>query len=211
MNKVVACYFNSRPDPQRGYRWPADPAELKPLIDSVPHDELVILHDCFDDLPVENHRVECAQSPPIQRWHAFNTYLTAHPNIGFGWLVDSTDVVRLRDPWPHMRGGTLYCGWEPRPVGCDWIREHASTYSEWVDTNYQRMLLNPGVLGGDHNTLLWLTCRMKSTSMLDDPLGEMAAFNMFAYDHPHMVTGPFVAAVFDAWLRCDPNALWAHK
>src|SRR5690606_29559435 len=52
---VLASYFNSLPDPQRGTTWEPIPQVLSPLISSCQTHgtKLVIFHDCLDgyDLP----------------------------------------------------------------------------------------------------------------------------------------------------------------
>src|SRR5690606_6610412 len=48
---VLTSFFTGRPDPQRGANLNPDKALLEPLRKSV--ENLVVLHDCFDDLPCE--------------------------------------------------------------------------------------------------------------------------------------------------------------
>ncbi|MGK9527565.1 hypothetical protein O6482_25865, partial [Salmonella enterica subsp. enterica] len=45
---IITTYFTGQPDPQRGEVWKPDYEELRPLIDSMRGQKLVILHDCFD-------------------------------------------------------------------------------------------------------------------------------------------------------------------
>lgn len=213
INKVITCFLNTHADPQRGYHWQADVDWLAPLLNTVPRDQLVVLHDCFDELPVENHRVlPGPRLGGLQRWFEMNRYLIGAQDVEYAWLVDATDVRQLNDPFPHMAPNTLYTGWECQIVGCQWMRDHSPTLGAWIDDNQQRMLLNCGVVGGDRTTLLWLTGAMVAgIDELGDPLEEMALFNMIAYDHPHLVTGPQVTHLFENWTQSHPDSFFQHK
>ena len=50
-----------------------------------------------------------------------------------------------------MQPGTLYCGWEPRIVGCQWIRDNSPERISFVDAMQHETLLNCGVVGGDRD------------------------------------------------------------
>jgi hypothetical protein len=72
---------------------------------------VVILYDCFDRLPIENYCVAAALPPYWRRWLAPYDYIEARPEIRYAWLVDSTDVRMVHNPFPAMTPDTFYCGW----------------------------------------------------------------------------------------------------
>lgn len=211
---VLTCYFNGQPDPQRlGQQWPEDPRPvIAPLVDSLAgHDRSpVVLHDSpcgigvLVDAPLVAYR---------QRWLSEWQWLRDHPEVRYAWVVDATDVQMLADPFPHMQPGTLYCGWEPKVLGCPWIREHSPKVLDWIEANQSQTLLNCGVAGGDRATLMRLCQRMNDlwAEHDADPLHEMAFFNIAASEAPRLVTGPQVTTVFKANKSTDPYAWWKHK
>lgn len=211
---VATCYFTTAGDPQRGgsSTLPPDGAAMADLRGSVrAHDrELVVLSDTLPDTV----RVPVAENPYIQRWIAYRQWLQANPDVRFAWCVDATDVTMLNDPFPHMRPGTLYCGWEPEVVGCAWMRQHAVNHADWVEAHRQEMLLNAGVVGGDRHTMIRL-CQtivgLWAASDKSDPLEEMTLFNIAARRHPRVVTGIQVTTVFKSYARTHPTAWFAHK
>lgn len=212
-NVVLTSFFNGQPDPQRGIKWRADTTDFSDLTLSCGKN-LVVLHDCFGQLTVENQRVEAPLCAYEQRWLSQWQWLRNHPEVEYVWLVDATDVKMLRDPWPHMQPGVLYCGYEPKPVDCEWIRNHCpSELEDWVDQNAQKTLLNCGVVGGDRDTVMRLCQKMvdlRCASDRRDPLYEMLFFNVAAYSHPNMVTGPVVVTLFKA-NESNSWSMWKHK
>jgi glycosyltransferase involved in cell wall biosynthesis len=213
-NVVLTSYFNGVDDPQRGQKWRADLKAIEPLEASLGDARFVIITDCL----AHDHAqwVDATNEPAYkQRWISYSMWLRDHPEVGYAWLVDATDVRMLNNPFTSMRPGTLYCGWEPKPVGIPWIRQHGSAIAQWIEDNKHSMLLNPGVVGGDRATLQKL-CKM----MIDmwqmypqaDSMHEMAFFNYVVYEHfPWHLTGPQVATLFKFNVKADEHAWWAHK
>lgn len=214
---VLTSYFAHLPDPQhKNIKRPAEQSILTPLIDSVGAPDMVVLHNCFDRLPCENLRVSCPQSPYIQRWLVQWQWLRDHPEVDACWVVDATDVRMLNDPFPHMVTDTLYCGWEPTVLGCEWIRQHCpESLRSWVDQNSELMLLNTGVVGGTREVVMELCQRMTDAWLATDradPLYEMALFNSIARrSDSALVTGPQVTTVFKSNIQSHPHSFWAHK
>lgn len=217
---VITSYFTSQPDPQRGGKqWTDDCVPiLAPLITSLDERDgynLVLLHDVGDACPT-GIESSCVDTPLVayrQRWLSQWQWLRDHPEVRYAWLVDATDVRMLNDPFPHMAPGVLYCGWEPKIVGCDWIRKHSPDAAEWIDANASRMLLNCGVVGGDRQTLMSLCQNMNDLWARNNatPLHEMAFFNIAARGVDSLVTGPQVTTVFKTNTKTDTEAWWAHK
>jgi hypothetical protein len=211
---VVASLFTSQTDPQRGSKLTPTLKHVEPLARSVESrtdypTSLVVLHDIADE-PGYIDAPLCAYR---QRWLSEWRWLRDHPDVRYAWLVDATDVVMLNSPFAHMQPDTLYTGWETEPVGCTWLRSRSPKVSDWVENNAQRLLLNCGVVGGDRQTLMRLCQRMNDlwVSHDADPLHEMAFFNIAAYEHPNLVTGPQVTTVFRQEVNSDPHAWFRHK
>jgi len=163
-------------------------------------------HVILADTPVEGTELVPVglKNPYFQRWFNIYQYLRDNP-AKWVWVTDGTDVVMLREPWDHMQPGKLYMGYEPTVVGCPWMLNSHPTHKEWVQANSQRTLLNAGVVGGDHATVLELCQKLLAeiSLMTLDPrpsVGEMAAINKVAYEYfgDRIVTGPSVVTAFKA-------------
>lgn len=218
---ILTCYLTGRMDPQRTTIWKPDAKAVAPLLDSLAKTgvtpTIVVDHSDFNSTlgsRCEIYLTESAHEAYRQRWVSYYQYLLGHKEIRYCWFVDATDVRMLNNPFPSMRPRTLYVGWEPKTVGCQWMRKHGRAIEEWIDANSHRMLVNAGVIGGDRPTLMRL-CR----AMIDmwyihraDTMHEMPFFNHVVYQHfPHHVTGPQVATVFRQNVQSDDTAFWAHK
>lgn len=212
---VVASYFTSTVDVQRGRSMPVDTSLLKPLMDSLAGQDFVLLTDITAEVAgCEVVRLSAPLPAYQQRWISQWQWLRDHPEVRFVWLVDATDVRMLNAPWPLMRPGVLYCGWELETVGCDWMRQHSPNTGGWVDDHASDMLLNAGVVGGDRLTVMRL-CRDMIGLWLagdkSDPCEEMAFLNIAARRHDRLVSGIQVATVFKSNTRSHPTAWFAHK
>lgn len=209
---ILTAYFVTTTDPQRaGVRLPADGAALSDLRNSVIGHELVVISDTTE-LP-GSIAMPIAVNPYIQRWINYRRYLQDNPDIRYVWCVDATDVIMLNSPWPHMRPGLLYCGWEAEVVGCEWMRQHAVSYGDWVEDHRSEMLLNVGVVGGDRQTIIRLCqniIQLWADSDKSDPLEEMTLFNIAARRQEY-ITGIQVTTVFKSNARNHPTAFFAHK
>lgn len=220
-NRIITAYLNSVGDPQRGNeRHSPDPKIVEPLALSVVESGagFEVITDCLESVP----HAEVIRRPPSdyeayrQRWVHYYQRLREEPSIGFAWLVDATDVIMLNDPFPSMKPGVLYVGYEPKTVGTQWIKEHSKRISDWIEENSQRMLLNVGLVGGDRETLIELC-----SSMIDcwfqyhvaDSMHEMGFFNRVVYEQfsGRFETGPQICTVFKSHATSDPVAWWAHK
>jgi hypothetical protein len=213
-DSVLTVYFTGG-DPQRGgSRLPADGSALADLTTSLAVHDLspVVLTD-LTRLP-GGVTVRVGTNPYLQRWIGYRQYLQAHPEVRYVWCVDGTDVRMLNNPFPEMRPGTLYCGWEAETVGCRWMREHAVNYGDWVTEHGQEMLLNAGVVGGDRQTIIRLCqniIELWAASDKFDPLEEMTLFNIAARRHREVVTGIQVTTLFKSFASNHPTSWWAHK
>jgi hypothetical protein len=209
---VLTSYFTSVMDSQRGQHMTTNPKVLDPLISSVVGcgSSVIVLTDTEG---IMGERVDAPLSAYQQRWLSEYQWLRDHPEVRYAALVDATDVVMLRNPFGELEPDTLYCGWEPKAVGDQWIRDHSPAVAGWIEEHRHEMLLNCGVALGDRKTLMTLCRSMVDMWVRDqgDPLHEMAYFNIAARQAPRLVTGPQITTLFKANVADDPVAWWKHK
>lgn len=161
-NIVITTYFTGIPDPQRKESWVWDQSLIAPLYNSVAkHDiELHLVYNQpipSNELSFGSTYIKASHNPYFQRWISIREYLIANrESIGKVFCVDATDVVMIKDPFPHMVYGKLYTGDEPEALGCQWIRNHHKHVKlvEFINTNATLPLLNAGLLGGDVETVI---------------------------------------------------------
>lgn len=214
MNVVLTSYFVQHVDPQRNCRPPADSFVLDPLAESVTGGMVVVLNDFLTQnnfVHFGTERVEAPEPAYRQRWLSQWQWLRRNPQVEWVWCVDATDVVQLRDPWKDMKHGTLYCGWEPTTVGCQWMRKTGRTEGSWIRRHADQPLLNCGVVGGDRATVMELCMRMNDhwARTQADALHEMVFFNMAAREMDFL-TGPQVTTEFKKH-QDNGTAVWRHK
>lgn len=211
-NVVLTSYFTTNRDLQRNTQLPADSSLLEPLISSA-GDNLVILHDNLN-LGEPHKKVPAPLPAYTQRWLTQYQYLRDHPDIGWVWCVDATDVTALRDPFAGMTPGTLYVGDEPGTLNNPWIRSHCPRADQpWLLQHAREPLLNCGVVGGDRHTVMRLCQTMTdlwAASDRADALYEMLFFNQAARQFPVVVHGRDVTTVFKSG-QPHPDSIWMHK
>jgi len=170
-NVIIASYFTSHEDPQRKVNWSADYSAMKPLIDSLQGEKLVLLHDCFDEPDTEqvtHIKVESVLNPYFQRWLSIYRYLKQHPEIDNVFCVDSTDVEVVNNPFRDMEPGKIYSGIEQGvPSQSRWLRQHSTVepYRTFTARNRQH-ILNCGVVGGSREDIIDI-CRGIYTRYFD--------------------------------------------
>lgn len=235
-NVVIGGYYNSTADWQRGFTWEPNYSALLPLIDSVKDRsekaEIIILHDCLEGLS-DSERVKHYKMPGMKnrsgawaRWVRAHNFLVMNPDIEYAFIVDSTDVQMVIDPFPLMVKGKLYLGDEPKKVNIDWM--HANhrhpEMKQMIETHGERTLLNCGLCGGDRDILIEFTGQMveklyqyegDSRHGIDSPLySDMGIFNYIAYNYypEHIVNGAMVNTKFGQWEPYEEaRAWWKHK
>lgn len=228
---VLTCYFTSQIDPQRGKRAPADPGLLDPLLHSLRGHHVVVLHDGLhvqdSGLVHWEYVAPSTLNAYEQRNLAYYNYLRAHPEVRNVWVVDGTDVVMLRDPFPHMQPGKLYIGSETTILGCDWTVKHSRS-ADMVALLAEfgsQTLLNCGLIGGERELLMRFFHRVYS-KLTDNlraralgiernltGLGDMGAVNLVAWREfaDRLVYGPQINTIFKAFERNNTVAWWRHK
>src|SRR5690606_31952031 len=111
-NVILTSLLTSQNDPQRGKPMPATAAVVKALHDSVPDSaRFALLTTGISDgaslAKAEIVEVRQHLNPYFERWVQYLHWLRDHPEVGFVWCVDATDVTVTRDPFPEMEPGIL--------------------------------------------------------------------------------------------------------
>jgi hypothetical protein len=158
---LLTSYFNAAPDPQRGGKWDATGAAIRPLIESAIRTQtpLVIFHDClqsgFVNSPFIQYRMvaPCPTKTGISyRWMVYYDYLQKHHHTAF-FCIDSTDVIIQRNPFGYILPGTIYCGDEVGNTWDNvWVQRHNEPHVVFEDYFQVKdgtlPLLNAGIVGG---------------------------------------------------------------
>jgi len=223
-NVVLTCLLSQQPDPQRKAGMAPDPKLLADLLKSLKAHKTVVIHDSLeaeDSKQVTYHRVEGNINPYWQRWVSYFEYLRSHPEIGFVWCVDGTDVELLGDPW-ELENGTLYVGSEANTVAYPWLAKEHPAYKDFIADDPGRQMLNAGLVGGDRQTVMAfihdlirehfdrLIGLFYKRADHDTGLADMAAFNYVAHTLHNPVYGTRVNTVFKAEER-NQVSIWKHK
>lgn len=209
---VITCLLNSTPDPQRGTTLPASVDVLGDLVRSIGgRRKLVVLTDCLeagDTGSVEFVRVDPDPTNVyFLRWRHIAEYIEDHPELERVWCVDGTDVEMLCDPFDEMVDGAFYIGSEDSTVGVPWMRTTNPSVGTWIEENADKRLLNPGLVGGDAETVMAFAYRL-STDRPD--LTDMGIANVLAYEAPNgFVTGDWHTP-YKSYTYND-TAWWKHK
>lgn len=163
LEAIIAGYFNHTRDPQRRSYWngrvleASEPLRSSALRHGIP---LVILTNCMEGMrdgctEIVSVKADTRYSPNAFRWFAALEWITDNaPKSAF--LVDVSDVEVLNNPFPNLKPGTIYTGYEDKRMDDPWMwrtqGRHLPIASEWKDEvcvkNGGRRLLNCGVVGG---------------------------------------------------------------
>ena len=196
---VLASYFNSNPDPQRGVTWDDSGNALQPLIRSCEKSgvPLKIFHDCIDRpdddifirIPTQSN-----YSPNVYRWMVYRMFLEAeeYDNV---FMVDSTDVEVLRNPFLSLNPNRIYVGneWNMK-VENNWMQKNQEPllrsikdYRKIISENGKEVLPNCGIVGGSHEIVMeYLGYRVQYHEKHTHGIlksTDMAIFNYILWKH----------------------------
>lgn len=228
-NKVLTVLLTSQDDPQRGKKMAADTSLLKKWHSSLKSGDPVILHTGIEKQNLDAEFVQVSQYINVyfERHLQAYRYLQSHPEVGMVWCTDGTDVEMLRDPFPEMRKGILYIGHEPSTLRNGWLlKNHPdSTLQKFFADHSNKQLLNPGLIGGDRETVMrFLHALIKF--WFDDHIdfifgwetgragiGDMGAVQYVAYTQfaDILEYGSHINTVFKAEDGTCTTAWWKHK
>jgi hypothetical protein len=162
------------------------------------------------------------------RWMAETDYIRQHEEIGQLFVVDTTDVEMLRNPFGEVDPDTLYVGSQSDQLLEYHVRRSGrdKVWQDWLrkPDQWQRQLLNPGVIGGERAIVLEMISSMVekwALNWIDAQNGtdrltgsyEMAYFNLIGYEEfaDRLVFGPAVTTHFDAFDVDNQVAWFRHK
>lgn len=229
-NVILTSYFNYSHDPQRGIKWSGQLNALTPLIDScIKHKQkLIIFTDCphpEDSKYIKYERTipSKSHSPNVYRWIVYQEWMRKN-TFDKIWMVDSTDVVLLRDPFKIIKSGKLYCGDEyDMLTDNNWMRVHQERYlriddyRSVISMHGKERLINCGLVGGCSGVMVglvntWANLHKTHTVGLRVST-DMAIFNYVArkYYNDVLVTGEKINTKFKHEEQNNKIAIWKHK
>jgi len=172
---VATCAITSLLDPQHGNRRSeVDTREWQESISQNSDAVSVVISD--SDIAPKHI------NPYFARWFYYRDFVSTLDACSFVWLTDGTDVTMLRNPFPHMKFGTMYVGDERgSTLQSEWLSKYHyhDFYAGMFSTPLP--LLNAGICGGDRNTVLEFCEIMCQRAGLENQLTDMAMFNYTAY------------------------------
>lgn len=196
---ILASYFNSLPDPQRGITWDSSGSQLDMLIKSCESAGIPVkvFHDCIDRedddifirVPTQDH-----YSPNAYRWMVYRLYLEDNP-VSNVFMVDSTDVEVLRNPFLSINPNRIYVGDEYNMrVENHWMQKHQEPllskipdYRQVISANGNEILPNCGIAGGAYDIVMeYLNYRVKYHEEYTHGITkstDMAVFNYILWKH----------------------------
>lgn len=216
----ITTLFNHIVDPQRGEKWNADESVLNSLVASLGGAKLIVLTDSFEGEAENNvHFIPVqtvSNNPYWQRWISIKEHLENH-NYNKVFICDGTDVVRLRDPFPHMHPGRIYLGDEQtQTIRNRWLMANhaAPIYQRMYNIGAMWRLLNAGLCGGYQDIVLKFTTLLVEHYFTfgSNDFTDMAGFNFIAYLHfkTAIVNGKQVNNSFKSY--ADNGVCWfKHK
>lgn len=230
-NIILTSYFNYIADPQRRTKWTAQIEELMPLINScIKHRQrLIIFSDCFID-SVQSEYVEFVSSlpskthsPNVYRWIVYQEWMQAN-SFEKCWMVDSTDVELLKEPFKLLESGRLYCGDEFGMLTDNrWMRTtqephfRISDYRTIINQYKNETLINCGLVGGCSDIIeplieMWADIHKTKTVGLRHST-DMAVFNYVARKHFNdvLIHGERINTKFKHFETKNKTAIWKHK
>lgn len=230
-NVILTSYFNYVSDPQRRVKWSAQIEELMPLINScIKHKQhLIIFSDCFID-SVQSEYIEFVSSlpskthsPNVYRWIVYYEWMQTN-EFDKCWMVDSTDVELLKDPFRILENGKLYCGDEYNMLTeNNWMRRNQephfriADYRTIINQYKKETLINCGLVGGCADIIVplietWSAIHKNKTVGLRHST-DMAIFNYVArkYYNDVIVHGERINTKFKMFETNNKKAIWKHK
>jgi len=227
MNVVLSSYLIKKPDPQRNVFWkPNDSDVVKTWIGSVEKFGLnaVIFHDelssefCEDWAGAVRFKQVMWSAPWSATEERFQIYMDwiIQNECDLVLTTDISDVEFYLDPFPLMDDpDKIYIGvetWKASTNNCvgRWMK---AAFGEVTDTD--KMILNPGILGGHRETLIGFLGRLIDEMRLGRPgsVGlDLVAFNRLIYrDHVPFVAGPPLHTKFMSYESPPCGAAIRHK
>lgn len=221
---IITTFFTGIKDPQLESNWEADHTKLEKLIKSMKGQKLIIINDCFDidnTKEVEYVKVKSNHNPYFQRWISLYYFLSEN-RYDQVFMVDSTDVVMLNNPFLCDLSDYLYVGDEKQIVGCKWLKENHNndiidpSYHSFYERYKNKTLLNAGIVGGkasivEHFAMLmaeWYSDHKESNVYTDMPIFNYIAYTDFGKKLRH---GSKINTEFKKYDIRNNTSFFRHK
>lgn len=227
---LLTAYFTLRRDPQRGTSWPKTVNGMEKLVSTAKSHGIktIIFYDSIDQSEVDSMECDLVEFVRISPFKEFCTnvyrriifyeYLKYrhHPKV---FMVDSTDVEVLKNPFDYIKEDILYVGDEMKSVKYDWIiKQFERTnmdYKPFLDEFGSHQLLNAGIIGGYYDIVMEFLAKNtdihRKYSVGLEESTDMAVFNYVVYnyfldkhEHGEHLNTPFK---FDKYT----DAIFKHK
>ncbi len=237
MNTIcLSSYLIKKPDPQapevrgRPKFWPTDSDKIvKNWIESLRRLNLrgVIFYDDLStdfiakwaDDNIQFQYVEwdnAVWKANEERFNIYHKWLTEHTDIDIAMTTDLSDVEFFKNPFELMLDyQKLYIGietWTASIKNCVG-RRMLNNFGEI--TNTDKMILNPGILGGNRVLLIeFLDKLIKEMKLgkLGSPGLNLVAFNRIIYrENLPFIAGPPLHTKFKAYESIDSGCYIRHK
>jgi len=186
--------------------------------------EFRIFHDCLNVVGENFIKVDpqSNQSPNAFRWMAYFDWLkeNRYDNV---FMVDSTDVEVLKNPFKALNPKSIYVGNEYNmKVDNNWMRNtqepllNIPDYRQVIEANKDQTLINCGIVGGSYKMAMkYLEKRSYLHNKYTDGVlksTDMAVFNYIMWSNfkENMVSGVKVNTKFKVYEK--NNISWfRHK
>lgn len=230
-NIILTSYFNYSHDPQRGNTWQDEVKNLIPLINSCSNNKqrLIIFtnlnFDYFFSELVEFVLIDpsLTHSPNDYRWIAYHNWMKQN-EFKNCWMVDSTDVTLLKNPFNIIKPNLLYCGDEFDMITDNkWMRStqerflKIKDYRKVISSFSNERLINCGLVGGSFKVIAkllnYLVDIHKSNPAGLNNATDMAAFNYVVrkYFNYILIHGEQINTKFKHFETDNKTAIWKHK
>jgi len=144
-----------------------------PLINSVLKNSnatIIIFHDNFTDLPnidrciFKKVDISGLYAVTVERWFHYLKEIKKNSEIENVFMVDSTDVLMLHNPFPFIEDNIIYCGSEYKwRIGDRWLKKrrkkldkefYFKDYLNLLEENADNDMLNAGIVGGEKKIII---------------------------------------------------------
>lgn len=199
---LLTAYFTLQPDPQRGTKWPKTVKGMEKLTETAKSHRIktIIFYDSIGQSEIESMECDLVEFVRVEPFTDFCTnvyrriifyeYLKYrhHPKV---FMVDSTDVEVLKNPFEYIKEDVLYVGDEMKALRYEWlIKQFERTsleYKGFLEEFGTHQLLNAGIIGGYYDIVMEFLAkntdihREYSVGLKEST--DMAVFNYTVYNH----------------------------
>ena len=241
MNYIIASYYTSGIDPQRGTAWQSNLEAITEWIKSgislcekssdirllLTHDNLTQeMVEAIENPYLDIIKVEpCGTySPNEYRWIIYKNLVENNlESFDRIFFTDVSDVIIKNNPFTDMKEGVLYIGDEKENWGTGWIQSRSHHHMQYVEgyaalfeKEKNSVLLNCGLVGGTVNTILKYLTKVEEIEALtankSKDTTDMITSNYVAKAFfEEVVHGAPVNSVFKAYQNSREDVWFIHK